>query len=79
MAFPGRQWWPWFVVVWAGGSKERSFQDYGPKWPTVRELDAGRLDHYDRGGRPQVYEFAWLPPDEAARKRDEIGLTDADF
>lgn len=46
MCLPGKQWWPWFVVVWADGRKEHSFEDYGPKWYIVRELDAGRLDHH---------------------------------
>lgn len=46
MTFPSRQPWPWFVVVWADGTKERPFEDYGPGWWTVRELDAGYLDHW---------------------------------
>ncbi|MEN0071516.1 MAG: hypothetical protein AAGC63_10945 [Propionicimonas sp.] len=96
MTFPARQWWPWFVIVWTDERKERSFEDYGPKWYTVRELDAGSLDHhgpsvprsktvlgrsfhYDEDGEPQVYEFAWLPPDEAAAKWRELGLSDDDF
>lgn len=96
MSFPGRQWWPWFVIVWTDGTKEHAFEDYGPKWYTVRELDVGILDHYgpsvqrtksilgrpfryEEGGDPQVYEFAWLPPDEASAKWEELGLTDDDF
>ena len=43
--FPGRSPWPWFVLVWLDGTKEQSFEDYGPGWYTVRELDAGYLDH----------------------------------
>ena len=46
MRFPTRQPWPWFVVVWLDGSKENSFEDYGPSWYTVRELDAGRLEFH---------------------------------
>lgn len=46
MRFPSRQPWPWFVIVWTDGFKERSFEDYGSWWLTVRELDAGYLDHY---------------------------------
>jgi hypothetical protein len=42
---PGRAPWPWFVVVRLDGSKERPFEDYGPHWFTVRELDAGYFDH----------------------------------
>lgn len=80
MIFPGRQWWPWFVVVWADGHKERSFEDYGPKWYTVRELDAGYLEHTTRDGESdETYEFAWLPAEEAAVMWRQLGLTDSDF
>ena len=46
MRFPSVQLWPWFVVVWADGAKENPFEDYGPSWWAVRELDAGYLQHY---------------------------------
>jgi hypothetical protein len=46
MTFPPRALWPWFVVVWPDGKKERVFEDYGPGWWTVRELDAGFFDHH---------------------------------
>ncbi len=46
MWFPPGRVWPWFVIVWADGTKESSFEDYGPLWLTVRELDAGYLQHY---------------------------------
>ncbi|WP_406831256.1 hypothetical protein ABEG17_00325 [Pedococcus sp. KACC 23699] len=49
--FPARAPWPWFVVVWLDGTKERSFEDYGPHWCTVSELDAGYFDHYEQGTR----------------------------
>ena len=42
---------PWFVVVWPDGTKEMSFEDYGPEWWTIRELDAG---HFVRGSAPPV-------------------------
>ena len=38
---------PWFVVVWIDGTREFPFEDYGPKWWTVRELDAGYFDHFE--------------------------------
>jgi hypothetical protein len=47
---PGEPW-PWFVVVWADGTKESPFEDHGPKWLTVRELDAGWFEHYGQGAR----------------------------
>lgn len=94
MTFPPNQLWPWFVLVWADGSKERSFEDYGPGWWTVRELDAGRLDHHgpsvtrrilgkwivvNTPGPPCLFDFEWLPPAEAAMKWQELGLVDTDF
>jgi hypothetical protein len=47
MSIPNHQPWLWFVVVWRDGTKEFPFEDYGPKWPTIRELDAGYLDHFE--------------------------------
>ena len=46
MAFPEKAPWPWFVVVWADGTKENPMEDYGPRGWTVRELDAGRLEYH---------------------------------
>ena len=96
MKFPSRQPWLWFVIVWADGTKENPFEDYGPSWYTVRELHAGYLDHfgpsvpgqkrflgmtfrYSQSGPPCVYDFAWLPADEAAEKWTDLGLVDSDF
>lgn len=41
-----REPWLWFVVVWNTGAKEKPFEDHGPLWLTVRELDAGYFDHF---------------------------------
>jgi hypothetical protein len=46
MRFPPGRPWPWFVVVWPDGRKENAFEDYGPTWPIVRELEAGSFDHF---------------------------------
>ena len=97
ITFPSRSPWPWFVIVWADGAKENAFEDYGPLWYTVRDLDSGVLDHFgpsirrerrglfgmtvrsSRLGPPQVFEFAWLPSDEAKAMWRELGLVDSDF
>lgn len=47
MRFPARQPWLWFVVIWLDGSREQSFEDYGPKWYTVRGLDTGHFDYHE--------------------------------
>lgn len=46
MTFPSKGPWPWFRVIWLDGRKEPRFEDYGPGWWTVRELDAGKLEHH---------------------------------
>ena len=96
IAFPGKAPWPWFVVAWLDGKKERSFEDYGPGWWTVRQLDAGRLEHFGpssrletrflgipitstQRGAARTFDFAWLPPVEAAQMWRELGLEDSDF
>lgn len=45
MTFPSRGPWPWFRVIWLDGRMEPKFEDYGPGWWTLRELDAGRLEY----------------------------------
>lgn len=56
--FPSRAPWPWFVVVWLDGSKEHAFEDYGPEWFTVRELETGRFEHYGPSV-PNERRFLW--------------------
>ncbi|MFC6705474.1 hypothetical protein [Flexivirga alba] len=46
MTFPDKGPWPWFRIIWLDGRTEPPFEDYGPGWWTVRELDAGKLDHH---------------------------------
>ena len=46
MVLPTNAPWPWFVIVWSDGTTEPPFEDYGPLWPVVRELEAGYLDHH---------------------------------
>ena len=38
-----RQWWIWFLVVWADGKRERPVEDYPPDWLTVDELERGQF------------------------------------
>lgn len=53
MVVPTHVPWPWFVVVRPNGDKEPPFEDHGPLWLTVRELDAGYLDHREAGTRQE--------------------------
>jgi len=59
IVFPSRAVWPWFVVVWLDGSKERSFEDYGPVWATVRGLEAGRFEHFGPSVHGGERRFLW--------------------
>jgi hypothetical protein len=96
MRFPSRQPWVWFVIVWTDGRREFKFEDYGPGWYIVRELDAGYFEHHGpsvsvgkrffgvryqlvKPGSPTTFDFAWLPPDLAARRWEELELVDSDF
>jgi len=53
IAFPMRAPWLWFVVVWPDGSKENPFEDYGPAWWNLRELDAGRFEGHGPSSRSE--------------------------
>lgn len=46
MVWPPRAPWLWFLVIWLDGRRELPFEDYGPGWYTLREVDAGFLDHH---------------------------------
>ena len=46
MTFPSRGPWPWFRVVWVDGRREPVFEDYGPGWWTIRELESGRFESF---------------------------------
>ncbi len=48
VTFPSTQPWAWLRIIWLDGRMEPPFEDYGPGWWTVRELDAGRLNHHGR-------------------------------
>ena len=45
--FEPRQPWPWFLVIWLDGSREPIFEDYGPEWLTVKELDEGHFHYFE--------------------------------
>lgn len=47
MTFPSGGPWPWFRVIWLDGRMESLFEDYGPDWLTVRELDAGKFEYHE--------------------------------
>jgi hypothetical protein len=52
-SLPSREPWPWFIVVWLDGTREHSFEDYGPGWVTVRQLDAGYFEYHEPSTRTE--------------------------
>lgn len=50
----------------------------GPSTMKVRRF-LGMSFRYSVSGDPCVFDFAWLEPNEAAAKWEELGLTDDDF
>jgi hypothetical protein len=79
---PGRpltlQQWVRFVVVWADGEKEPSFEDY-PPWTTVTEICNGVFVWDVRGSHSDEYTAEWLPDEEREARWAALGLTLDDF
>ncbi|MEV8026844.1 hypothetical protein [Cellulosimicrobium funkei] len=67
----------WFVIVWADGEREASFEDY-PPWTVVTEIQGGFFtwDDAPRSGR---YTATWLSEAESAATWDELGISLSDF
>jgi len=59
MSFPSRAPWLWFAVVWLDGSKKNPFEDYGPAWWTLRELDDGQFEGHGPSRRTEKRLLGW--------------------
>lgn len=73
-----KQWWVWYIVVWADGTEERPAEDYPPQFLAVNEMKSGYLELVGtkHDGR---YDFDWLSSEDAAAARDRLHITDKDF
>ncbi|MFT4135347.1 hypothetical protein [Microbacterium sp.] len=71
------QWWVWYIVIWADGTREQSTEDY-PPWLTVDEMRHGRFTRPD-GVHSGDYEFAWLDAEEGAAVRSQLGVLPGGF
>jgi hypothetical protein len=60
-----RQWWVWYLVVWADGDRELPDEDY-PPWTTVREMRSGTFTWDQDDAHRGCYTVEWLP--EEARQ-----------
>lgn len=66
-----RQWWIWYTVVWADGSREPETEDY-PPFTAVTEMKSGFLDVISRdSGRSGRYDFEWLDAEDLHTARAE--------
>lgn len=73
-----KQWWVWYIVIWADGSREHPEEDY-PPWLTVTELNSGYFDFVGRKSREQRYDFEWLSKEDAKALRERLEITEGDF
>lgn len=62
------RWSVYLRIVWLDGSRSSLQEDYGPRWGTVVEVEAGQLE-FDGS----VYDVRWLPPDSAHAVREGAG------
>ena len=73
-----RQWWVWYIVVWANGERERSEEDY-PPWSVVAEMQSGVFtwdwDDLHQG----QYTVEWLPENEREAVLADLGIAPDDF
>lgn len=66
-----RQWWVWYIVVWANGDREPPDEDY-PPWIVVREMQSGTFSWDGPDEHRGHYVVDWLP--EEARREVLAGL-----
>jgi hypothetical protein len=68
----------WFVVVWADGEKEPSFEDY-PPWTTVADIWNGVFVWDSARPHSGEYTAEWLPEGEREARWAALGVTLEDF
>ena len=73
-----RQWWVWYIVVWADGDRERAQQDY-PPWTTVAEMRSGSFTSDEDDQHHGAYTVEWLPEAEREPVLGDLGISQDDF
>jgi len=73
-----RQWWVWYIVVWADSHRERPDEDY-PPWTVVAEMQAGRFTWDTHDAHQGKYTVEWLPETEREAALADLGITPDDF
>ena len=73
-----RQWWVWFIVVWANGDREPLDEDY-PPWTVVREMSSGTFSWEEDDAHRGEYTVEWLPEEARQKALVALGIRPEDF
>jgi hypothetical protein len=73
-----RQWWVWYIVVWANGDRERADEDY-PPWTVVREMLSGTFIWDQDDGHRGDYAVEWLSEEARQETLSALRIGPADF
>jgi len=73
-----RQWWVWFIVVWADGDREPPDEDY-PPWTVVGEMLSGAFSRKQDDAHGGSYTVAWLPEEARHETLSALGIRPEDF
>ena len=73
-----RQWWVWYIVVWADGKRERAKEDY-PPWSVVAEMQSGTFTWDPDDLHQGEFTVEWLPEREREAVLADIGIAHDDF
>lgn len=74
-----KQWWIWYIVIWADGVRERSAEDY-PPFIAAEEMKRGSLEVLaDDATRSGTFDFEWLSSADGEIVRRDLDIQDSDF
>lgn len=73
-----RQWWVWFIVVWADGHRELPDEDY-PPWTVVREMQSGTFSWDQDDAYRGDYTVEWLPEEARQAMLSALNIGPDDF
>lgn len=73
-----RQWWVWYIVIWANGDREQPGEDY-PPWTVVQEMQSGIFSWDEDGARGGTYEVGWLTAAAREQALAKLNIGPGDF
>lgn len=68
-----QQWWMWYVVIWADGTRERSAEDC-PPWSAVTEMQNGFFEWLGSDSHRGRYDLHWMEASEATSTRERLAV-----